>query len=491
MKIHYSRRRFLGHAGALAGGIVGSRVYSAVTSGGTLAQAQELTNHFVLYIHCGSWDGISSGLLQPNATGPEPWPVGVFRNGVKSPAPNPLIDDISSHANMKFHRYNKVLSEVIGDLFHATITPRSLDHNVAAVIQSTGHEDAHPSWTAAFAQSLRKGDAIPSIVAGSGFRLNSFTPNVASVGAGTLNGFRAAFQDPLVSGLSPDVKARFGSVASELFLEKTGSSLIPGYFKSTFDGTHNYWSRGVPELSESSALVKEIRSAFSVSKANALIDLYMGNNDAREIKDRYSNYSSLRENFVLAAALAKTGFASGMDIRLASEDYHSGGSQVWTARSACQLWTQLTLFWKWIVAQGLANRVLVVVSHEFSRTRFNEDTETISATINGQVREIVCPGTDHGLTAGMYLLNGRLPGGSRYGGILDTYDAAGAAALNAPPSESVSPATSLQVVGTAFMKCFPDAFRNEREPLSSRNLRTVFPFVTDEDVLLPLLEAGT
>lgn len=490
MKTNQSRRRFLAHAGALAGGIVGSNVYSALTLDGRLARAQSMARPFVLYIHCGSWDGIASGLLQPNALGAQPWPLGVFRNGVKMAAPNPLIDQISAHGNMKFHRYNKVLSEILGDLFHATITSRSLDHSVAALLQRTGHEAGHPSWTAALAQATPKQDLMPSLVAGTGMRLNAFTPNVAAVNAGSLGQFRASFQDPLASGLSPTAKARFGAAASAIFQEKNGSSLIPGYFKSAFDGSHNYWSRGIPELAESTPLITGLRQALSVQRANALIDTHMGDNDAAEIKQRYNNFAALRENLVLAGALAKSGIASGMDITLPSEDYHEGGSQVWTARSACQLWSQLTLFWKWVQEQGMANDVLVIVSHEFSRTRFNGALREISATINGQVRQIECPGTDHGLTAGMYLLNGRLPGGSRYGGIIDTYDAAGSASLNGAPQASIPPATSLQVVATALLKCFPDVFRNEREPQSTRNLRLVFPNIEDSDIIQPLLGAS-
>ena len=490
MSSHSNRRRFFSQVGtAAAGGFLSSKVYLALDKGGVLARAEPTANKFILYIHCGSWDGIAAGLLQPNSTGG--WPLGVFENGEQTLAPNPLINQISAHEKMFFHRYNKVLGEVIGDLFHFTLNPRSLDHNVAEVLQKTGHESLHPSWTAGFAQTVRKPDSGPAIISGTGGILNSFTPNVALINSATLGGYRESLRDPVGSGHSASVRGKFGAVASEIYREQFGTSIVPGHFQSTFDGTHKYWSQGVPELAETGTLVRGVRDAISVERANALIDTHMGNNDAKGVKDRYSNFAVLRESLVLAGALAKSGLASAMSIDLPREDYHTGGSQVLTARSGGQLWTQLVLFWKWVIAQGLQDQILVAVSHEFSRTRFNDRVQRIPIIVNGTQQEIVCPGTDHGLTAGMYLLNGKLPGGSRYGGILESYVAAGSSGLGTAPLASLPAATSQQAVGTALMTCFPDVFRNPREPESARNLRVVFPTMEDSDVILPLLKASS
>jgi hypothetical protein len=236
--------------------------------------------------------------------------------------------------------------------------------------------------------------------------------------------------------------------------------------------------------------MKGLSAALSVENANASIDTYLGNNDGQGVKERYGNFGALRTNLILAGALAKTGLACGMDISLPGEDLHFGGSQVQTARSGAQLWVQLTLFWKWIIQQGLQDQVMVVVSHEFSRSRFNNSVRKETITVGGVSKEINCPGTDHGLTAGMYILNGKMPGGERIGGVLSSYVPAGSATLGGPPKESIPAPSSLGVVSTALMVCYPEIFKNPREPLSTRNLRAVFPAIEDKDVIQPLLEAS-
>jgi hypothetical protein len=158
-----------------------------------------------------------------------------------------------------------------------------------------------------------------------------------------------------------------------------------------------------------------------------------------------------------------------------------------TARVAGLYWLQLQLFWKWIVDQGLSEKVMVVVTHEFSRTPFNSrNLKTMVSTNKGEL-EFNSPGTDHHPVNGLYFLSGKITQGHRYGGILDGYTAAGSASLNGTPSKEIAAPTTLQAVGTMLFRHWPEFIYPGQEG-SPRRVRSIWQKFEDSDLIAPLME---
>ena len=118
-----------------------------------------------------------------------------------------------------------------------------------------------------------------------------------------------------------------------------------------------------------------------------------------------------------------------MHIRLSSDDYHYGrsagnqGSSVATARRGGDLAAQLRLFWNWVQANKLEDDVMVVVTHEFSRSAYNKymGKAEVPVMVNGEEVKILVPGVDHWFLMGMIFINGKVAPASRIGVIGDTY----------------------------------------------------------------------
>src|SRR5690606_39093229 len=136
-------------------------------------------------------------------------------------------------------------------------------------------------------------------------------------------------------------------------------------------------------------LFAQINNHFTRDNIDAMIDNDIGaNNDAQGIKDRAHN--ELLNSLKLAALLAKTGLAKGMAIDLDSQDFHYGtnssnnGSSIDTGRSGAQMFAQVRLFWEWIKANNMQDRVMVVMTHEFSRSPYNQSLgQPVTVTYDG------------------------------------------------------------------------------------------------------------
>ena len=262
--------------------------------------------------------------------------------------------------------------------------------------------------------------------------------------------------------------------------EDFGSLWIPTQVGNNASNTIDALLRGVPELATGQPAVVGAESAISRATIDSIIDLYI-KEDAAAVKSTTYKNDALMKNLQLAAALAKTGLASGMAIGLDSGDYHSGGSSVITSRAAGQVWSQIAAFWRWAKTQKLDEDIVIIVSHDFSRTPFNTflDSGTDIVTAQG-TKKVFSPGTDHHLVMGMAIINGRIPKG-RLGAVADTYTATGTRDLSGTPDTTIAPWKQMQVMGTLFMKLFPAEFPTARE------VRKLWSSFKDEDVIDVLL----
>jgi Protein of unknown function (DUF1501) len=477
-----NRREVLELAGK---GLASAFVLSALDSKTHLpVKAANAERRFLLYIHCGSWDGIASGLLQPRS--PTSWPQGCFQPGVVSEPTNPLLGQLTKVGPHIFHRYNRVLERSKEHLFHATVAVQSLDHNVAVNYALSGAAAGNPGWPEGFGQKMRRAADPVALILGSTSMTSTTVPNVTFSSSGSLAAFRGKFTEPgsVPTGLPPAAKNGFVNATVEAYRQHFGGRAIPVQFESTYMSSAKSWVQGFPDLAESSPTVSGLRSALSLQSTNEIFTEYLTDaNDANEVRNRYGGYQSLREQLILAGALAKSGLAYGMQIVLDNEDYHRGSSEILTARSGAQLWAQLSLFWNWIKLQGLQNDVMVVVSHEFSRTPYNNQSQPVSATIGGVTKVYQVPGKDHGLCAGVWVLNGKLTP-NRFGGIADGYLAGGATDLGGALVSGRPAPTLNQVMGSLMMKCFPNEFVRATQPSSGRLVKEIWPnFDETKDVI--------
>ena len=481
------RRQALMWAGQ---GALATTITSALHSKwGTLVKAAPQDRRFLLYIHCGSWDGLASGLVQPNLI--DPWPRGSFYPGATGSPKNPLMNQLTREGDHYFHFYSNPLKAVKDNLFQATTAPESLDHNVAGNIALSGAPSANPSWNAGFAQATR--DKSKSIVNVIGGMPASTTPNVAFASANDLNTFRTKFSESSevpTTQMSQSGRAAFLNVSAKMYEQHFGGSAIPVAFQSNLSATAAGWVNGIPELAANSQTVQSISAAMAKTKTDSLITTYCPGLEGDNIKTHNGGYELLRQRLILAGSLASSGYANGMSFGLNGEDLHAGGSGVITARSGAQLWVMLSQFWGWIKSQNMQNQVLVIVSHDFSRTAYNNNFTTHSF-FNGTttVTENI-PGTDHGLASGVVALNGKIHA-SRMGGIsgstTGSYLAAGAKDLGGILAGDVVP-TRQQVIGSLLMKAFPSEFVRPGQERSGRLVKAIWPsFDSEKDVLGALL----
>jgi hypothetical protein len=478
-----SRRDILKVMSLGLGAGVSSRVFLSDVS------AAVPQKHFFLYIHCGSWDGISTGLLQPNSV--SEWPRGVFRAGVDfSPGStvqgqvmgNRLVSRIAASNNHFLTHYASPLRDVTQNLVHVTCAPGSLDHNVARVIQQTGTASGQPHWISGLAQAFRDPLKASHFVVNSPY-ITGTTPDISNIVARDLDRFRSVFQESVESN-DAGVKAasqEFAKAGASIFDSLGGPSLLPRNFKTTFEGTLEAIIRGISGVADTDPAVVSVRSAFGKANVDAKISEYFNNNDAAGIVDA-EGADSLSNQFILAGSLAASGAAHGMVIQMPGEDRHFGGADLSTARMAGNLWTQLVIFWKWLEQAGIQDRVTVIVSHEFTRTAWNARTIQGSAQINGQEVNFVSPGRDHHPINGLYVLDKRIKAGVRYGGLRNGFTASGSRSLGGMPDTSVPAPTTQQALGTLFFTLF-DQFRHPGQPDSARVVRAFWPTFADSDIV--------
>lgn len=454
---------------------------------------------FFLYIHCGSWDGIATGLLQPNSV--NRWPTGCFFSG-QSHVPgaqssryrsggeavgNPLVGQILSSNGHLLTHYAKPLGEISNHLLHVTCAPGSLDHNVARVIQQTGSPSGQPHWISGLAQAFRDPGKPSQFVVNSPL-ITGTTPDISNIAARNLARLRRLFKETVALQDDPLIEGRtaFAKAASSAFEAFEGPSILPASYRTTFEGTIGSIINGIDGLAENDAAVVSASREFSTAKVESEILRHFSSNDAQGIVDAQGS-ASLSQQLTLAAALAASSAAYGMVIQMPSEDRHFGGSDINTARMAGNLWTQLNQFWKWLENEKIQERVTVVITHEFSRSQWNGKVTRGTIERNGNMIDIASPGRDHHTVNGLYVLSSKLTQGVRFGGLRNGFTGAGSRAMNAPPDGAVAAPTTQQSLGTIFHTLF-DQFKHPGQPDSGRRIREIWPSFEDSDLIPALRE---
>jgi hypothetical protein len=153
-----------------------------------------------------------------------------------------------------------------------------------------------------------------------------------------------------------------------------------------------------------------------------------------------------------------------MSINLLNEDTHEGGADQVTAQNTGGVWALVSLFWKWVNANSLQNDVMIIVSHDFSRTAYNSrwsDNEVVDASGNNR-KTVRIPGRDHDLSMGMMFINAGVPKSGRVGFITDTLTPVGTKDTKGTIDSSLTPYTSENMVGSMLMRVFPELYPTER-----------------------------
>ena len=474
-KIH--RRKFCQYSTGLLG--------LSGLPGIVFANSQTLERKFLLHIDLGSWCGWSSGLVQPNDIGT--YPIGAFISGSTAGSPNPNINEHFKSGNFVFHNYSKPMLRHTQDLVTAVGNPLSITHGEAHRIQSTGvlatGGAGNPSWLMGTAHQFAKksGQSGPELIIST---KRTGTMVSGSNRASNAISLSAETKDEVAS-LSKDHSSVPGGDIGEAFrqLSKKSGNLYRGGGQA-YSGQIAGFQVSLEKLSKEIPGLDAGFSEASAAITKAKIDAELTENpDGGAINASYQ-YEDIRNQFVLAATLIQSGAASGMAIKAADQDTHDprfGTAAIKTARSAGRIWSMLAVFWDWVKSKGYEDKVMVIVSHEFSRTASNGQSigEKVHIKNGNSTSEINITsfGTDHHPSFGMWFLNGRLQGGSRMGSMLDQMVVVGSSDLNGTPDPAKAAYTSTQIVANTLLTAWPELFVDQRE------MRNIWPNFGENDIL--------
>lgn len=447
------RRHFLG----MAAGLPFSNILFNPHAFGDEDVPKPSRNRFLLYIHMDSACGVSSGLTQPLKPGQ--WPSGFHRDGQGGGAVNPLLNrQVEAGNGQVLHDYLKFLGPMTADMCLVNGTAQSLDHNVARIYQKRGvsNNAAAPEWSMAVAEFMKTEQRRNPLVVTPGVKTAS-VPDITPVMAKDIRDFTRITKDldlipqdnasPFVSLL----KKRF--VKPDLLTVRSDANLqsLAEYQLTTL-------ANGLKELNDSQNDIKTLEALLS---RDAVRDHVNDCVDKAGIQSRYSD--EIRNQLVLAGILAKTGLGNGFHIHTGGEDHHQGGGDVLTPRNMGAVWAQISIFWKWVRSVNLQDDVMIVISHDFSRTAYNgKIIEMDCPDESGKNQRLRCEGRDHSLAMGMMFINANVPKGGRVGYVSDnlvpmaTRDASG----NIDPMGSAY--TSDNIVGSMLMRVYPELFPTER-----------------------------
>ena len=489
---------------------------------GSLGKGQRLHaadqhGKFLLHIHFGSADGLTSGLLPPpevvidgtdtQLAAQGSWPKNLFWDsntlilptsqyqGLVNPNysinPNVNIHYKDRASNLIFHEYSKVLHPIRAHICFACGNSRSLSHHDAAAFQITGgrFNEARGSWVANFAQALCGNDKFANIVAAPDFssvRESFYTKifNNKGINNDKVALINATSIEEILSILSDTEnipEANRDALKFWQALHKISGSGSPNY--ATIKNSVNFYVdnllAGVPELASGSQLRANIeKNITATALQNILEDASLPGGNVCDVEAEAASSKDtvikLINNLQLAAGLAATQRAKGMMLAWGDHDCHSHGSSLDTPRHAAVLFAAINMFWQWVKAQKMQDDVLVIVSHDFSRTPYNSreityhnetDKPIITARAAGGAithHRFIPVGNDHQPVMGMLFINGKVPAAGRIGGISDNYLAFGSDDTAGVPNLNTAPYTSDELVGTMLMRCFSDVFKDEK-----------------------------
>ncbi len=470
-----SRREFLRFLSqASAAGLFAPSLIYGLRSAPALGSSTR--NRFVIYIHAGSWDGWTSGLVQPNATQTindqlrASWQRGIFYSGQQTDSLNPNVNLAYRHNNLIFNSYSKVLLPIADHMTFAVGSARSAGHSKAEAFQSTGGDESalFASWVAGAAQLINSSNSafIVSSAPRISVQRSPATSKVSLVQGLDAPSFVRNLADAATVPTGQDA-LRFWEVARDLMTKKLIRADVDQTERSAYRAFTNQLVDGVAGFGVNDPMYQSIASVLNQTAVNNLInnEIGVGQDSGGIILGAYQQ-PALMEELRLAAMLAKSGMASGMSIRLPNEDHHfgyndgNGGSTVGTPRRAAQTWSQIRLFWEWIIQQGMQDDVLIIMSHDFNRSNYNTTLgSNITFKGNGSDVTIKVPGTDHSVTMGMVFINGRVPASGRVGMTGDSNVAKATSDANGT-IVSGTPFTSDQLVGSMLLRIFDDVIPN-------------------------------
>ena len=461
---------------------------------------------FVLYIHFGSADGLTTGMLQPrevvidgssnNLARVGNWQQKLFWNddqifrssshyrqgddGNLCFNPNVNVHYQDQGKRLIFNEYSKVLQPIQDHICMAVGNSRSLAHHDAASFQITGNRFGSPagSWVANFAQATHGSARFANIVASpsaSTAREHTYVKifstkgqdnnNVAVINSTNLDQMREMLSDPTTIPDADGSAQKFWQTMQQM--NRGGSDKYLAIKESVSFYIDNLLA-GVPEFASDSPLRTSIERAINRQTVqNAINNSSLPGGAVCDIGRRNTELNDKTiANLQLAAGLIASGRAQGMLFSVGDHDHHAGGSAVHAPRSASGLFAAVQVFWQWVMAENKTDDVMVIISHDFTRTPANgkemSNGVKITARTAGGTNEVnLAPhGNDHHSIMAMTFINGKVPTAGCIGGIHDNYTAFGSNNQNGVPNPMIPPYTSDTLVGTMLMRCFDDLFPN-------------------------------
>jgi|JFJP01.1.fsa_nt_gi hypothetical protein len=418
--------------------------------------------YFLFHIHCGSWDSWASGLLQPETPGT--WPTGIFQPGKDIQNPNPLLNKHTAVGSFVFHNYSMPLAPIANDLCLAMGNSQSVGHDEAFIYQTTGQRifgpQGQPQMTSLVAQKMQGGPVVLNV--NNSRQTNCFTkltPDVQTISALNITDLKNGFkEDPRIQNKN------FSQNILSLYKKSASSTLFQQMTKAISNLENGL---------QSEPMWTDVQNSLLKSDIKKIIDQC---EDSKGISDYATD--ALLDSFQMAAFLAQEGSFPGFFLEMPNHDFHGGGSAVDTARLAAATWAHVQLFWQFIKKRNLQDRVLVVCTQEFARSPFKSENRTVVLGMNsGEQIPIQCPGSDHHPVFGMLALGGQVPKGGRIGGIAGTYVPTGSKDLKGQANSNFEAYTTQRVMGSLFLRCFPQLFPNPGE------LRKYWSRFQDEEVI--------
>ena len=489
----YSRREvldFLTKAGA-------ATVFlpSALSSKSAVAAPITGDFKFCLYIHFGSQCGYSNGLIMPNDVGT--YPKDVFVRGQQAQATNPILNVHLKQGPLVLNPYTLSLAGISGNISNGIVNARSAGHATAKWYQATGHgrvSSYGPSWQVGLAGALAGHNgmtAIPVVnnLGGIGHRSIGLTRTVNVDTSRSLSTFYSSNTDHSTVPRTPSgMVSRLWQFAESHYKNQLGITNKDDAVRAKLGQYIEAAVRGVAEVGPGSSIETSVTAAINADNVRSQIDtLPLGEKESREVKGLIS--SNLINQLQLAAALIRSRLGAGMSIGLSGDDYHrpsvstatrtdnsgsaysievGGGAETTTARRGSAAWAAIRLFWNYVQSLGMADKVIVICSHEFTRTAANKNTQKHSVFVpngSGESEQLVdIYGKDHQPVAGYQIITGAFPGQKRFGTVADSF-AAGASKDALGTIDLESPAyNSRDLVGSFLYKFAPELFpRAERD----------------------------
>jgi hypothetical protein len=511
IKSEPTRREFLIRTGALSAGAL----IFGLSQPAFIVNAQTATTRrrpFVVYLHLGSWEGYSAGLMQATDVGA--YPRGAFFVNQLTGHPNPNVNKHHKTGNLVLNDYTKVLEGIADHMMFAVANPQSLAHDEAFLIQQSGSRfegaSRTPMWAAGFAQATA-GTSKASYVISAGSdrgmsQLAKTTTAVTSVTAGSINEVKTNFSDPATIPSTPSEAEKYAAIAKGLYSVNASLSVMSDAEKQGAQASIDGLRRGIPGIDSVKTQVESFMSRGGILSGTTFTPtgdlemrlkdvpdkeaVYWINNAGSVLGKNAANNSTrglpgVHDRLRLAAALIETQAASGIHINVPDiHDFHSGGAHVNTARAGCMVWAQIAQFWEWVKSKNYQNDVLVIVANEFNRTPANASSMgavKVPTAENPDGVDVISNGTDHHLSSGFAFINGSLPPASRLGYIGDTFIPTGGR-LNGGPQVGKPAYTSQQLVVSVFMRAFPGIFS------SPRDAREIWQTFRETDVIPELVK---